>query len=130
MIADETLPLSEEGSLAEDDAKYLSAEEKKEATTDDNDKSLPLVKRDSSFDKGINNLDNGDDGGVIGSVCTSFDATEDDISFSDGEVVSTQKRDSCPRWADVLSTPSNAAAFTPSADINSINQNVHGWGET
>ena len=37
--------------------------------------------------------------------------------------------DLCPKWSDALCTPSNAAVFTPAADINSLKHNMHGWGK-
>ena len=97
--------------LEEDDAS--SVEEKKEVSTDEggnDDTSVPLV---NSFD------DEDSKASDIGSTLNTSDSKEDNVT--DGE-------EPCPRWADVLSTPSNAAVFTPSADINSLKQNMHGWG--
>ena len=36
----------------------------------------------------------------------------------------------CPKWSEVLSTPSNYAAFTPAADFLSSKQNLHGIGKS
>ena len=96
--------------LEEDDAS--SAEEKKEVSPEEgnDDTSVPLVNSGSSLDDEASNADDVD----TSSTLNTLDST-------DGEP--------CPRWADVLSTPSNAAVFTPTADINSLKQNMHGWGK-
>lgn len=100
------------GSLLEDDD-ASSAEEKKEATPEEaDDTSVPLANSSSSLDE-ESNLDNGD------TRAGTFDSVKD----------KTSDADPCPRWSDVLCTPSNAAVFTPTADINSLKQNMHGWGK-
>jgi hypothetical protein len=126
MTADETLaPICEglegvrsKGSLLEDDDASL-AEEKKEVTPEEaDDTSVPLANSSSSLDED-SNLDNGGNSAAIKRADT-FDSSVED-NTGDG--------DTCPRWADVLCTPSNAAVFTPTADINSLKQNMHGWGK-
>ena len=127
-------PVRSKGSFLEDDD-ALSAEEKKESpspiTEDDtsvaDDTSLPLVgiETSSSLEEDIE-LENVD--GAVISNAKSFDDTkeeEDDNGVTAGETTAKP----CPRWAEVLSTPSNAAVFTPTADINSLKQNMHGWGK-
>ena len=102
---------SSRGSLMEEEG-ASSAEEKKEATPDEDnvDTSLPY-----SGDR--NNLDDDGDNSL---VHDTSDSAEDNTG--DGERP-------CWRWADVLSTPASAAVFTPAADINSLKQNMHGWGK-
>jgi len=96
--------------LEEDDAS--SAEEKKDVTPDEviDDTSVPLA---NSFDDEDSNLDDADNSAAV----NSSDSKEE--NNGDGEP--------CPRWADVLCTPSSEAVFTPTADINSLKQNMHGW---
>ena len=119
--------LRSKGSFVEDDD-ASSAEEKKEATTaEDNniavdDTSLRIVGSCSSEED--SNLDN-DDGSAA--IDNANNKSFDDTTIIDE--VTVQKSEPCPRWADVLSTPSNAAVFTPTADINSLKQNMHGWGK-
>ena len=98
--------------LEEDDAS--SAEEKKDVTPEEviDDTSVPLA---NSFDDEDSNLDDADNSAAV----NNSDSKEE--NNGDGEP--------CPRWADVLCTPSSAAVFTPTADINSLKQNMHGWGE-
>ena len=127
MTTDEAAPISDappspiiegarsKGSLLEEDD-ASSVEEKKEVSTDEggnDDTSVPLV---NSFDDEDSNAEDADNGSTL----NTSDSKEDNVT--DGE-------EPCPRWADVLSTPSNAAVFTPSADINSLKQNMHGWGK-
>ena len=127
MTTDEAAPISDgppspiiegarsKGSLLEEDD-ASSVEEKKEVSTDEggnDDTSVPLV---NSFDDEDSNVEDADNGSTL----NTSDSKEDNVT--DGE-------EPCPRWADVLSTPSNAAVFTPSADINSLKQNMHGWGK-
>ena len=100
-----------EGSLLEEDD-VSSAEEKKEVTPDDS--SVPLA--NSSFDEEDDEVSYADnDTAVINS-----DSKEDN-NTDDGEPY--------PKWSDVLCTPSSAAVFTPAADMNSLKQNMHGWGK-
>ena len=130
MTTDEAAPISDgppspiiegarsKGSLLEEDD-ASSVEEKKEVSTDEggiDDTSVPLVNSGSSFDDEDSNVEDVDNGSTL----NTSDSKEDNVT--DGE-------EPCPRWADVLSTPSNAAVFTPSADINSLKQNMHGWGK-
>ncbi len=102
-----------EGSLLEEDDASSVAEEKKEVTPDDS--SVPLVNSfdDDEDESNLEDVDNNT------SVINSDDSKEDNTD--DGEPY--------PRWSDVLCTPSNAAVFTPTADINSLKQNMHGWGK-
>lgn len=103
-----------EGSLLEEDD-ASSVEEKKEVTPDDS--SVPLA--NSSFDD-----DDDDSNYEIAEISTTAinSDSKEDIS-DDGEPY--------PRWSesDVLCTPSSVAVFTPAADINSLKQNMHGWGK-
>lgn len=95
--------------LEEDDAS--SAEEKKEVMTPD-DSSVPLA--NSSFD---------DDDEV------SYADNDTTVVNSDSKEDYTDDGEPYPKWSDVLCTPSSAAVFTPAADINSLKQNMHGWGK-
>ena len=123
-------PARSKGSFLEDDD-ALSAEEKKESPSpsaeDDtsvaDDTSLPLV---SSLEEDID-LENVD--GAIISNAKSFDDTKEEEDDNGDNVAGVTTAKPCPRWAEVLSTPSNAAVFTPTADINSLKQNMHGWGK-
>ena len=128
-------PARSKGSFIEDDD-ALSAEEKKESPSpsaeDDtsvaDDTSLPLVgiATSSSLEEDID-LENVD-GATIRNAKSFDDSKEEDDDGDNVAGESTVKP--CPRWAEVLSTPSNAAVFTPTADINSLKQNMHGWGKT
>jgi hypothetical protein len=127
--------MSCKGSFLEDDD-ALSAEEKKESPSpsaeDDtsvaDDTSLPLVgiATSSSLEEDID-LENVD--GAIISNAKSFDDTKEEEDDNGDNVAGVTTAKPCPRWAEVLSTPSNAAVFTPTADINSLKQNMHGWGK-
>ena len=102
-----------EGSLLEEDDASSVAEEKKEVTPDDS--SVPLA---DSFDddEDESNLEDVDNNTSVINSDSKEDITDDGDSYT--------------RWSDVLCTPSNAAVFTPTADINSLKQNMHGWGKT
>ncbi len=127
-------PARSKGSFLENDDVSLSAEEKKESPSpsaeDDtsvaDDTSLPLVGiASSSLEEDID-LENVN-GAIISNV-KSFDDTKEEDDDVDNVAGETTVKP-CPRWAEVLSTPSNAAVFTPTADINSLKQNMHGWGK-
>jgi len=96
-----------EGSLLEEDDASSVAEEKKEVAPDDS--SVPLADSFDDDEDGSNLEDVDNNTSVINSDDSKEDNTDD------------------PRWSDVLCTPSNAAVFTPTADINSLKQNMHGW---
>ena len=124
-------PARSKGSSFLEDDDALSAEEKKKSpspsaeddTSVTDDTSLPLV---SSLEEDID-LEN-DDGAII-SNAKSFDDTKEEDDDNGDNVSGETTAKPCPRWAEVLSTPSNAAVFTPTADINSLKQNMHGWGK-
>lgn len=126
---------SKGSSFLEDDDDALS-EEKKESpspsaeddTSVTDDTSLPLVgiATSSSLEEDID-LENVN--GATISNAKSFDDSKEEEDDGDN-VAGESTVKPCPRWAEVLSTPSNAAVFTPTADINSLKQNMHGWGKT
>lgn len=78
---------------------------------------------------------NGEEKRMNGSSCSgksmSYEHSGSNLtrgSNSERSLVSNTKS-SVPKWSDVLATPSDNAAYTPSTDVSNMKENLHGIGK-